>query len=65
VESCPTDALVFGDLDDPKSPVSERIQATGAKPPKDRFGIGPKVFYTHADNFVNALDRAFNPPRKI
>jgi len=64
VASCPTDALVFGDLDDPESAVSKRIRATGAKPPKDRFGIGPKVFYTHSENSLNAMDRAFNPPRK-
>ena len=54
--------VAAADLDDPESAVSRRIQATGARPPQDRFHVGPKIFYTHAKNFSKAVDMAFNPP---
>jgi Fe-S-cluster-containing dehydrogenase component len=42
---CPTQARMFGDLDDPDSAVSQRIKATGAKQLKTQFGTAPQVYY--------------------
>lgn len=42
---CPTQARMFGDLDDPNSDISKRIKATGAKQLKTQFGTGPQVYY--------------------
>ena len=42
---CPTQARVFGDIDDPNSEISKRIAATGAKQLKTKFGTGPQVYY--------------------
>lgn len=42
---CPTQARMFGDIDDPKSDISKRIAATGAKQLKQEFGTGPQVYY--------------------
>ncbi len=42
---CPTQARLFGDIDDPNSAISKRIAATGAKPLKTEFGTGPRVYY--------------------
>jgi Fe-S-cluster-containing dehydrogenase component len=42
---CPTQARMFGDIDDPNSPISKRIAATGATQLKKEFGTGPQVYY--------------------
>ena len=42
---CPTQARMFGDLDDPNSDISKRIKATGAKQLKTKFGTSPQVYY--------------------
>lgn len=42
---CPTQARMFGDLDDPNSDISKRIKATGAKQLKTKFGTAPQVYY--------------------
>lgn len=42
---CPTQARMFGDLDDPSSEISLRIKATGAKQLKTQFGTAPQVYY--------------------
>jgi len=49
VESCPTQAIFFGDLDDPESPVSKFIEERGGiekfGPYKPEFGTSPKILY--------------------
>ncbi len=64
VEACPTQAMVFGDIDDPKSEVSKSIRATKAKPLLFKGGIEPKVFYGHMDKppamFINLINERLN-----
>lgn len=42
---CPTQARVFGDIDDPNSEVSKRIKATNATQLRKHFGTVPQVYY--------------------
>jgi Fe-S-cluster-containing dehydrogenase component len=46
VQSCPTSALLFGDLDDPNSQVSHVVTATNRKfKLLDHLGTEPSIFY--------------------
>ncbi|MBI4469999.1 MAG: 4Fe-4S dicluster domain-containing protein [Acidobacteria bacterium] len=45
VESCPTDAIVFGDLDDPDSEVSQLTRSSRASRVLEEVGTRPKVSY--------------------
>jgi len=45
VESCPTDALIFGDLDDPKSEVSKLMASGTTEVLHPGYGIEEKVRY--------------------
>lgn len=45
VESCPTGALVFGDLDDPESEIAKLASSGDAGPFHPEFGTGPLVTY--------------------
>jgi Fe-S-cluster-containing dehydrogenase component len=47
VESCSGEAMVFGDLDDPKSEISKRISSTRAQPLSPQLGTKPKVYYAN------------------
>lgn len=42
---CPVQARVFGDIDDPKSAVSEYIAKKKATQLKKEFGTSPQVYY--------------------
>lgn len=44
VESCPTDALIFGDLNDPESEVSNIIATTATYRSKTELGTDPHLF---------------------
>ncbi len=45
VATCPTDARIFGDLDDPQSKARQLIDERGGKPPLPEKNTKPKVFY--------------------
>lgn len=49
VEACLSGALVFGDLDDPKSEISRRLAEVPTSVIKPELGTKPKVFYIQAD----------------
>ena len=44
-QSCPTDAIVFGDLDDPDSDVSRLSRSKRAFRSMEELGTEPKVYY--------------------
>jgi len=46
VEACPLKVITFGDLEDPKSEVSKKVEALKAKPLHQEYGTRPKVYYT-------------------
>jgi molybdopterin-containing oxidoreductase family iron-sulfur binding subunit len=44
-DACPTQAIVFGDLDDPRSRVSGMSRSTRAYRYQEELGTQPKVYY--------------------
>jgi Fe-S-cluster-containing dehydrogenase component len=46
VDSCPQQVILFGDLNDPTSAISQQIAATKAQPLHPEYGTKPKVYYT-------------------
>jgi len=45
VVTCPTDARIFGDLDDPNSKPSKLIKERGGRQPLPEKNTRPKVYY--------------------
>ncbi|OIO10348.1 MAG: hypothetical protein AUJ52_04445 [Elusimicrobia bacterium CG1_02_63_36] len=44
-QSCPADAIVFGDLNDPKSAVAKKLGDPRSYAVLSELGVGPSVFY--------------------
>lgn len=65
VATCPTEAIIFGDLDDPDSEVSRSIAATEAKPLFTKSGAKPKAYYARlpisSEHLVKMLGRPNRP----
>ena len=49
VEACLGDAILFGDLDDPRSEISKLIAAKGALVLSPGMGTNPKVYYAYLE----------------
>lgn len=45
VELCPTDALLFGDLDDPESDISKIVESSATEPLREEYGLKERVLY--------------------
>lgn len=45
IESCPTEALIFGDLNDPESAVSKAVARRPSFQPHAELGTDPNVYY--------------------
>ena len=49
VEACPSQALIFGDIQDKNSRVSQMIRSKNTQKIKVESGTGPQVYYLHLD----------------
>jgi Fe-S-cluster-containing dehydrogenase component len=49
VNTCPTGARVFGDLDDPTSEIRKKIRNNRVSTPKEEAGTNPKFFYLNEE----------------
>lgn len=52
VTSCPTQAIRYGDLDDPNDPISIYAQTHNAKPFKEEAGTKPNVLYVQHEKWM-------------
>ncbi len=60
VETCPTDALVFGDIDDPDTPISRYLQENPTWQLLEEAGTRPNVYYvggTPPSSAVKEIER--------
>jgi len=49
VEACPTNALIFGDLNDPNSDISRLVATSPVQVIKPEMGTYPQTFYIDLD----------------
>jgi Fe-S-cluster-containing dehydrogenase component len=61
VSVCPTECRVFGDLDDPASPLARLVAAEPVVVRKPEKGTRPKIFYLAADESVIRPELAARP----
>lgn len=52
VATCPSSALIFGDLDNPEDPLVKAIEKTNAEPWKKDEGTKPTVFYAGHEKWM-------------
>ena len=52
MSSCPTDALIYGDLDNPEDPVAIIASKLKAKPLKEKSGTKPSVLYVGHEDWM-------------
>ena len=52
VEACPVGARIFGDQDDPESPISKFLHENRTRVLKPEMGTSPNVFYVGLDKEV-------------
>lgn len=57
VATCPTDALIFGDLEDAKSTIAGLIRHGDAQPLKKKYRTHPKVFYANLHHDPSSLSQ--------
>jgi molybdopterin-containing oxidoreductase family iron-sulfur binding subunit len=55
VEACPTQAIIFGDLNNPRHRVSELIKSPSAFRLLERLGTEPKVYYLSTKDWVRRM----------
>jgi len=61
---CPTEAIVFGDLDDPTSPISA-LRQNGAVQPRAELKTEPQLAYVGVNDVVLEADRTSERPSAI
>jgi tetrathionate reductase subunit B len=52
VEACPAGARIFGDQNDPESPISKFLHENRTRVLKPEMGTSPNVFYVGLDKEV-------------
>ena len=52
MEACPVGARIFGDQDDPESPISKFLHENRTRVLKPEMGTSPNVFYVGLDKEV-------------
>jgi tetrathionate reductase subunit B len=57
VEGCPAGVMIFGDLNDPQSPVAKLLSAKPAQRLKTSYGTYPQVFYLGKDVSVLPFEK--------
>jgi Fe-S-cluster-containing dehydrogenase component len=64
VEACPTGALLFGDLNDPKSAVSQAAAREGSFRMLEKLHTDPKIHYHSRKDWVRRIAEAPRPAAK-
>ena len=55
VEACPTHCRIFGDLDDPQSPIAQKVQQNTTTVWKPEAGTQPRVLYIDPKNALKLI----------
>ena len=60
--ACPSGAIIFGDLNDPESPVSKAVAENAVQVIKPEIGTDPQTFYIGLD--ISAVEEKQNEEKK-